>query len=171
MLPITVTPPPPPPPPPPAKVEIAEVIKVVENTVETPNANISGTEELGDPSPKEAPIEAPIDVEEPDEIFFRVETMPEYPGGDAALLSFLAQTVKYPVVAQENGIQGRVTISFVVNKDGTIVDAEVIRGIDASLDKEALRVINSMPKWKPGMQRDKAVRVKYTLPINFKLQK
>ena len=98
-----------------------------------------------------------------------VEEMPEFPGGQAALMSFIAKSIKYPVVAQENGIQGRVTCSFVVNKDGSIVDAEVIRGIDPSLDKEALRVINTMPKWKPGKQRGKPVRVKFTVPINFRL--
>ena len=99
-----------------------------------------------------------------------VETMPEFPGGQGALLQYLAKSIKYPVIAQENGIQGRVSCSFVVNKDGSIVDAEVIRGVDPSLDKEALRVINSMPKWSPGKQRGKPVRVKYTVPVTFRLQ-
>lgn len=85
-------------------------------------------------------------------------------------MSFIAKSIKYPVVAQENGIQGRVTCTFVVNRDGTIVDAQVVRGIDPALDKEALRVINSMPKWKPGKQRGKPVRVKFTLPVTFRLQ-
>ena len=85
-------------------------------------------------------------------------------------MSYIAKSIKYPVVAQENGIQGRVTCTFVVNKDGTIVDAQVVRGIDPALDKEALRVINSMPKWKPGKQRGKPVRVKFTLPVTFRLQ-
>ena len=96
--------------------------------------------------------------------------MPEFPGGQAELMSYIAKSIKYPVVAQENGIQGRVTCTFVVNKDGTIVDAQVVRGIDPALDKEALRVINSMPKWKPGKQRGKPVRVKFTLPVTFRLQ-
>jgi protein TonB len=99
-----------------------------------------------------------------------VEKMPEFPGGQAELMSYLKNAIKYPVVAQENGIQGRVTCSFTINKDGTIVDVEVIRGIDASLDKEAVRVITAMPKWKPGEQRGKPVRVKYNLPVNFRLQ-
>ena len=100
-----------------------------------------------------------------------VETMPEFPGGQAELFKYLSENVKYPVIAQENGIQGRVICQFVVNKDGSIVDVEVVRsGGDASLDKEAVRVIKSMPKWKPGKQRGKAVRVKYTVPVNFKLQ-
>ncbi len=117
---------------------------------------------------------APAVVEEEEEsaqqIFTVVETMPEFPGGQGALLQFLAKSIKYPVIAQENGIQGRVTCSFVVNKDGSIVDAEVIRGVDPSLDKEAIRVINTMPKWSPGKQRGKPVRVKYTVPVTFRLQ-
>ena len=97
--------------------------------------------------------------------------MPEFPGGQAELMKYLASNVKYPVIAQENGIQGRVICQFVVNKDGSIVDVEVVRsGGDPSLDKEAVRVIKSMPKWKPGKQRGKAVRVKYTVPVLFRLQ-
>ena len=115
-------------------------------------------------------VAAQDDEEASAEIFMVVEEMPEFPGGMSELMSYLAKSIKYPVVAQENGIQGRVTVAFVVNRDGTIVDAEVVRGIDASLDKEALRVINLMPKWKPGKQRGKAVRVKYTVPVNFRLQ-
>ena len=86
------------------------------------------------------------------------------------MLQYLAKSIKYPIIAQENGIQGRVSCAFVVNKDGSIVDAEVVRGVDPSLDKEALRVINSMPKWSPGKQRGKPVRVKYTVPVTFRLQ-
>ena len=111
--------------------------------------------------------------EEEDEqvVFVVVETMPEFPGGTQALFKYLSENVKYPVIAQENGIQGRVICQFTVNKDGSIVDVEVVRsGGDASLDKEAVRVIKSMPKWSPGKQRGKAVRVKYTVPVNFKLQ-
>ena len=106
--------------------------------------------------------------EEPEEqtIFEVVEQMPEFPnGGMAGLMQFLSKTI-----AQENGTQGRVTVQFVVNKDGSIVDAKVIRGVDPYLDKEALRVIGTMPKWKPGMQRGKPVRVKYTVPVMFRLQ-
>ena len=88
--------------------------------------------------------------------------MPKFPGGDAELLKFIAKSIKYPVIAQENGIQGRVICAFVVNRDGSVVDAEVLRGVDPSLDKEALRVIGTMPKWTPGKQRGKPVRVKYT---------
>jgi protein TonB len=117
--------------------------------------------------------EATTDIEEEedsDQIFMIVETMPEFPGGQAEMMSFIFENLKYPDAAKENGPQGRVTCSFVVNKDGTIVDAEVVRGIEASLDKEAIRVINAMPKWKPGLQRGKPVRVKYNLSVNFRLQ-
>lgn len=119
---------------------------------------------------------APISIEEDEaesgnEIFMTVETMPEFPGGQTAMMEFIASNMKYPVTAQENGIQGRVTLSFVVDVDGSITDIEVVRGIDPALDKEAIRIIKSMPKWKPGMQRGKPVRVKYTVPVTFRLEK
>ena len=88
----------------------------------------------------------------------------------AALMQYLAKNIKYPTIAQENGTQGRVIVQFVVNRDGSIVDAKVVRSVDPYLDKEALRVINTMPKWKPGMQRGKPVRVKFTVPVMFRLQ-
>ncbi len=96
--------------------------------------------------------------------------MPEFPGGEVALRKFIATSVKYPVIAQENGIQGRVYISFVVNTKGKVIDVKIARGVDPNLDKEAIRVVNSMPAWKPGKQRGKAVKVSYTVPINFVLQ-
>ena len=96
--------------------------------------------------------------------------MPEFPGGMAACLKFLANNIKYPAIAQESNIQGKVIIQFVVNKDGSIVDPVVVRSVDPHLDKEALRVISMMPKWTPGMQRGKPVRVKYTVPVTFRLQ-
>ena len=109
--------------------------------------------------------------EEEEEIFMVVESMPEFPGGQQELFKYLAENVKYPVIAQENGIQGRVICQFVVNKDGSIVDVQAVRSSgEPSLDKEAIRVIKSMPKWKPGKQRGKPVRVKYTVPVNFRLQ-
>ena len=85
-------------------------------------------------------------------------------------MKFLSNNIKYPQISQENGVQGRVIVQFVVNSDGSIVDAQVVRGVDPYLDKEALRVIGLMPKWKPGKQRGKAVRVKFTLPVMFRLQ-
>ena len=106
----------------------------------------------------------------PKQKFERYLTMPEFPGGQEALFRFLSDNVKYPPIAQQNGIQGRVIVQFVVAKDGQIVDAHVVRtGGDPSLDKEALRVIKSMPRWIPGTQRGKPVRVQYTVPVNFRL--
>ncbi len=159
-----------PPPPPPPAVQEVEVLNVVEDNVETETIEVS-TEENETEVVIAAPVEAPVEEEEEEVVFVVVESMPEFPGGQQALFKFLSENVKYPVIAQENGIQGRVICQFVVNRDGSIVDVEVVRsGGDASLDKEAVRVIKSMPKWKPGKQRGKAVRVKYTLPVNFKLQ-
>ena len=103
-------------------------------------------------------------------IFQTVEEMPEFPGGMDECKRFFAKNIKYPTISQENGVQGRVIVQFVVNRDGSIVDPVVVRGVDPYLDKEALRVISTMPKWKPGKQRGKAVRVKYTVPVMFRLQ-
>ena len=164
------TPPPPPPPPAPA---VAEVLTVVEDDVKLDDVEIVSSEDDAASAQVEAytpPAVVEVEEESSQQIFTVVETMPEFPGGQGALLQYLAKSIKYPVIAQENGIQGRVSCSFVVNKDGSIVDAEVIRGVDPSLDKEALRVINSMPKWSPGKQRGKPVRVKYTVPVTFRLQ-
>lgn len=108
--------------------------------------------------------------EETQEVFFIVEEMPVFPGGEEALRKFIAQSVKYPVIAQENGIQGRVFVSFVVNQKGEVTNVKVARPFDPNLDKEAVRVVQSMPKWSPGKQRGKAVKVSYTVPINFVLQ-
>ena len=93
--------------------------------------------------------------------------MPSFPGGDP--VRWINKNVKYPVIAQENGIQGKVFVQFVIEKDGSITNVKVLRGVDASLDKEAVRVVQSMPKWKPGKQRGKPVRVSYNVPINFRL--
>ena len=103
-------------------------------------------------------------------VFDVVEEMPSFPGGQGALMSYLASNIKYPVVAQENGVQGRVIVSFVVERDGSISDVKVARSVDPSLDREAQRVVKSMPRWKPGKQNGSAVRVKYTVPVVFRLQ-
>lgn len=164
---------PPPPPPPPAPV-VTEVLNVVEDDVELEQQDILSSED-NQQEAQTAVYTPPAVVEEEEEeaaqqIFTVVEEMPEFPGGQMELLKYLGKSIKYPVIAQENGIQGRVVCAFVINRDGSIVDAEVLRGVDPSLDKEALRVINSMPKWKPGKQRGKPVRVKYTVPVVFRLQ-
>ena len=105
-----------------------------------------------------------------DDVFMIVENMPEFPGGDLALRKFIAQSVKYPVIAQEKGIQGKVFVTFVVEKDGSVGDVKIARGVDPSLDQEALRVVGLLSGWTPGKQKGEAVRVSYTIPINFALQ-
>ncbi len=164
-----------PPPPPPDIPEVIEVLNVVEDDVETAEIIIDSEDDRD----KEVVIRPPTTTytsgvysEEADAevVFMVVEDMPGFPGGDAALLKYLHDNIKYPVIAQESGIQGRVICQFVVNRDGSIVDVEVVRGVDRSLDAEAIRVVQNMPKWMPGKQRGKAVRVKFTLPINFRLQ-
>lgn len=108
--------------------------------------------------------------EEENKVFDIVEQQPLFPGGPAALLKYLSENTKYPVVAQENGVQGRVTVQFVVEKDGSISDVHVLRGVDPSLDKEAVRVVKSMPRWTPGKQNGINVRVNYRVPVLFRLQ-
>lgn len=108
--------------------------------------------------------------EEENKVFDIVEQQPLFPGGPAALLKYLSENTKYPVVAQENGVQGRVTVQFVVEKDGSISDVHVLRGVDPSLDKEAVRVVKSMPRWTPGKQNGITVRVNYRVPVLFRLQ-
>ena len=114
-----------------------------------------------------APREAKVDE---NGIHMVCEEMPEFPGGMRECMNFLGKNVKYPATAQEKGIQGRVIVQFVVNRDGSIVEPKVVRGVDPELDAEALRVISIMPKWKPGKQKGEAVRVKYTIPVMFRLQ-
>jgi len=167
-------------PPPPADApQVAEILDIVDNNEEIVEEKIaeseSTTEAISGPVAQvTGPVATgPVVTEEASdegEIFQVVEQMPEFPGGMQALMAYLSKNIKYPSVAQDNGIQGRVLVSFVVNKDGSIVDPEVIKSVDAALDKEAMRVIKAMPKWNPGKQRGKPVRVKYTVPVLFRLQ-
>ena len=108
-------------------------------------------------------------VEEKGEIYSGVEIQPYFPGGDAELMKFIRDNLRYPTIAAENGVEGRVTVRFVVAKNGEITNVEVLRGLDPSCDKEAIRVVKSMPKWIPGKQNGAAVNVYYTLPITFRL--
>ena len=108
--------------------------------------------------------------EDENKVFEVVEQMPMFPGGDAALMEYLRNNIHYPTIAAENGVQGRVVVGFVVEKDGSITDVNVIRSVDPSLDREAARVVKSMPKWMPGKQNGSAVRVKYQVPVTFRLQ-
>lgn len=107
---------------------------------------------------------------EKNKIFTVVEQMPMYPGGDAALMQYLSSNIHYPAVAAENGVQGRVVVGFVVERDGSITDVNVMRSVDPSLDREAVRVVKNMPRWTPGKQNGSAVRVKYQVPVTFRLQ-
>ena len=159
-----------PPPPPPPVVQEVEVLNVVEDDVETEEIEINTEDDKDVEVIIQAPVEVVEEEEEEEVVFVVVEDMPEFPGGPQVLMKYLGESIKYPLIAQENGIQGRVICQFVVNKDGSIVDVEVVRSVDPSLDKEAIRVVKAMPKWKPGQQRGKAVRVKYTLPVSFRLQ-
>jgi protein TonB len=172
IIPITreqeVKPPPPPPPP-----KVIEVLNIVDDDVEIEDElEIEDTEADELTEIDVAPVieTAAEEEEEEAQVFFIVEDMPEFPGGDLALRKYIANAIKYPVIAQENGIQGKVYVTFVVSKTGKVTDAKIARGVDPSLDKEALRVVNALPAWKPGKQRGKPVNVSYTVPINFVLQ-
>lgn len=160
----------PPPPPPPPKM--ADVLNIVDDDTDLQDdADLFDSEfdEEAEVEFQEVEVEEEV-VEETEEVFLIVEQMPEFPGGDEALRKYLATSVKYPVIAQENGIQGRVFVAFVVDKNGNVTNVRVARPFDPNLDKEAVRVVQSMPKWTPGKQRGKAVKVSYTVPINFVLQ-
>lgn len=161
----------PPPPPEPEEVpEVIEEIKIVDDDVKTEEVNFTteDTKEEVKIQQIELPDEEP--EEEIEEVFMVVEEMPEFPGGMAKLMKYFSDNVRYPVVAAENGIQGRVICQFTVWKDGTIRDIVVVKGVDKALDKEAVRLIENMPNWKPGKQRGKAVSCKYTVPVSFRLQ-
>ncbi|MBP6283813.1 MAG: energy transducer TonB [Paludibacteraceae bacterium] len=160
---------PPPPPPPIQETVLSDIIDIRENKEDIQTKDFDSEDDKNKKVAIQKPIAAPVEDPEENRIHVVVERMPEFPGGEAAMNQFIARNIRYPIIAQENGIQGRVVCQFVVNTDGKIVDAVVVRGVEESLDKEALRVIKAMPPWTPGRQGGKNVRVKYTLPIRFKL--
>jgi protein TonB len=168
IIPITEQKVKPPPPPPPKQVT---QIKIVEDDVEVED-DLDIDVEADDATEFEEYIPPEEEEEEVEEqqIFQVVENMPEFPGGRGALMKYLATNIKYPPYAKEAGIQGRVFINFVVETDGSITAVKVLRGIGGGCDEEAIRVVKSMPKWKPGMQRGKPVRVSFNLPVKFTLQ-
>lgn len=135
----------------------------VEGNDEVGGAVLKAKEDIAAPEP-------PKQVVEETKIFTVVEQMPMFPGGDAALMGYLRDNMHYPTVAAENGVQGRVVVGFVVERDGSITDVNVLRSVDPSLDREAMRVVKAMPKWTPGKQNGSAVRVKYQVPVTFRLQ-
>ena len=153
------------------KPKVVNMIAVVDN-----NEEIESEIDIDVNVEEDEPIEptVPIDIIE-DEIveevpFIIVENMPTFPGGEKKMLEYVAKNVKYPQLAKEVGTQGRVFVSFVVEKDGSITNVTILRGIGSGCDEEAIRVVKSMPKWNPGLQCGRAVRVSCNLPINFKLQ-
>ena len=135
----------------------------VEGNDEVGGAVLKAKDDIAAPEP-------PKHVVEETKIFTVVEQMPMFPGGDAALMGYLRDNIHYPTVAAENGVQGRVVVGFVVERDGSITDVNVIRSVDPSLDREAMRVVKGMPRWTPGKQNGSAVRVKYQVPVTFRLQ-
>jgi len=166
IIPITEHKPPPPPPPPPKQVT---QIKIVDDDVE-----IEDDIEIDVEADDETEFEEYVPVEEEEEIveaeiFTVVESMPEFPGGTGELYKYLGQSIKYPPLAKESGIQGRVFVNFVVEPNGSISHVRVLRGIGGGCDEEAIRVIKNMPNWNAGKQRGKPVRVQFNMPILFKL--
>jgi protein TonB len=171
IIPITrekeLTPPPPPPPP-----QAIEVLNIVDNDqVIIDELEMDDSEADDETVIDVMPVIETVEEEVEEKIYFNVIEEPaEFPGGDRALYSFISNAVKYPVIAQENGIKGKVYVKFVVNEYGKVSDGQILRGVDSSLDNEALRVIRSLPDFKPGKQRGKAVKVYYNAVINFTLQ-
>ena len=147
-------------------------IQVVEDDVEVEDIDINAEvdqDEIIEEYVYEAPEIEDEDIQE-EEVFLSVEENPEFPGGPAKLLEYVQKNLKYPMMARESDIQGKVFVGFVVEKDGSISNVKVLRGIGGGCDEEAVRVVQSLPKFKPGKQRGNTVRVAYTLPIVFKLQ-
>jgi protein TonB len=158
---------PPPPPPPPQQTTVLQIVendKVIENEV---NVDAEANQKTVVEEYKPTVVEEK-EVEEV-EIFTVVEEAPGFPGGDEARIKFLQNNIKYPQMARESNIQGTVYVTFVVERDGRVTDVRVLRGIGGGCDEEAIRVIKAMPKWNPGKQRGKPVRVQFNMPIKFTL--
>jgi len=155
--------------PPPAPPKVAEVITIIESESDLEEdfeiEDVEATQETA-----VASIDRPDEVEDTEEdIFITCEFPPSFPGGVEALYKFISDNVKYPSAAKDNNVTGKVVVRFVVNQKGNIENAYVFRSIDPLLDREAIRVVESLPKWNPGTQRGKPVKVWFTLPINFQL--
>ncbi len=160
----------PPPPPPPPKQKVADFIEIFDNDEDIDEDMIVEEEITEDTEVEVEEIEETEEEEVEDQPFVIVEQMPEFPGGVKKLMKFISKNIKYPNVARENGIEGRVFLRFVITKDGDVDRLTVVRGVDPLLDNEAMRVAKKMKGWKPGMQRGKPVPVWYTLPIAFTLR-
>lgn len=160
-----------PPPPPPPKPQFIQEINILEDDVEIDDdMELEDLDTDIDDEVAVDVIEDEVEEEDDNQVFFIVENMPEFPGGEQAMRAFIARNVKYPEIAIENGIAGKVIVSFVVNKDGKPTKIKVMRGVDPVLDKEAIAVIKKMPKFKPGMQRGKPVNVSFIVPVSFALE-
>ena len=145
-------------------------LEIVQDDVEVEDIEINAEVDQQEVIEEYVPVEVEEEEVQEQEIFQIVEEMPAYPGGEQKLMEFIAKGIKYPQIARETGIQGRVFVGFVIEPDGSVSNVKVLRGIGGGCDEEAMRVVKSMPKWKPGKQRGKAGRVSYMLPVNFKLQ-
>ena len=145
-------------------------LEIVDDDVETQDLEINAEVDQQEVIEEYVPVEVEEEEVVEQEIFQIVEEMPSFPGGEAELLKYVATHIKYPQIARETGIQGRVFVGFVVEPDGSVSNVKILRGIGGGCDEEAVRVIKSLPKWKPGKQRGKAVRVSYQIPVLFKLQ-
>ena len=152
--------------------ELKSQDEIMNSKVAVGALNVVGNDESGEVlKAKEVIATEPVKPkEEENKVFDVVEQMPSYPGGMGALMQYLSSNIKYPAIAEENGIQGRVICTFVVERDGSITDVRIAKSVDPSLDKEAMRVVSKMPRWIPGKQNGSAVRVKYTVPVTFRLQ-
>ena len=153
--------------PPPKQEELKDVQVSTKTQEGTKNVPVNVVEEVAAAPPAPEVIE---EKKKEPEIFSVVEQMPTFPDGDLALMKYLQANIKYPALARENGIQGKSIIQFVVDEEGNISQEKVARGIGGGCDEEALRVVSGMPKWKPGRQRGKAVKVRFTLPVQFRLE-
>ena len=162
-----------PPPPPPEQPEVTTELNIIEDDAESENevdmSSFQRQEEATNIEITPVKIEEEEEVAE-EEIFQVVENDPEFPGGVEAMYTYLAQNIKYPQLARENNITGRVYVTFVVEKDGSVTNVRVLRDIGGGCGAEAVRIVKAMPKWTPGKQRGKAVRVQYNLPVNFSLR-
>jgi protein TonB len=161
-----------PPPPPPQPIQVIDVINIVEDDVDLDDDfDLFDSEFDENLAVRIVNFQEEEEEVEEEQIFVVVEDMPGFGGGDSnKFREYISKNLRYPDIAAENGIQGRVFVQFVVEPDGSVSNVKVVRGVDPSLDREAIRVVESSPKWKPGKQRGKPVRVSFTFPIIFVLQ-
>ncbi|TAJ15427.1 energy transducer TonB [Marinilabiliaceae bacterium JC017] len=160
-----ITPPPPPPPP-----QALDVLEIVDDNSVIEDELVIESESLEDLEVNVEDYLVDEEVNDDPVPFFVLEDKPEFPGGETGLMTYISKNVKYPIVCQENGVQGKVYVSFVIDEQGKVSNVRSLRSPDANLEREALRVIKSLPDWKPGMQRGKPVKVSFQVPVSFRLQ-